>query len=66
MPECTKVPEAEYVEATESYTGWCKACKKFTRGCTEPDAEDYDCPECEQNTVIGAENALIEGLIDFE
>jgi Zn finger protein HypA/HybF involved in hydrogenase expression len=66
MAESTKIHEAEYAEAQESYQGWCTACKKFTRDMTEPDAEDYDCPVCDQRTVVGAENALIMGLIDFE
>lgn len=57
--------ESEYFEATESYQGWCTECKDFTRDCTEPDAEGYDCPECESNTVVGAEQALLLGLIDF-
>jgi len=64
MP-ATKVAESDYLDATDSYTGWCTNCKEFTRDCTEPDAEGYGCPECEQNTVIGAENALIAGLISL-
>ena len=66
MAESTRIPEAEYAEATESYQGWCKSCKKFTRDMTEPDARNYKCPVCDQHTVVGAENALIMGLIDFE
>ena len=64
MP-ATKVAESDYLDATDSYTGWCTNCKEFTRDCTEPDAEGYDCPECEKNTVIGAEDALLQGLIEF-
>lgn len=61
----TKVSEADYLDATDSYTGWCTVCKEFTRDCTEPDAEGYECPDCGQNTVIGAEDALLRGLIVF-
>jgi Zn finger protein HypA/HybF involved in hydrogenase expression len=61
----TKVAESDYLDAVDNYTGWCTKCKDFTRDSTEPDAEGYDCPECEQDTVIGAENALIQGLIEF-
>ncbi len=57
--------EYEYLEAVGSYQGYCTECKDFTRDCTEPDAEDYDCPECESNTVVGAEQALLLGLIYF-
>jgi len=61
-----KVSVGDYRAAVDSYTGWCPDCKKFTRGCTEPDATDYDCPACGGREVVGAEQAVIEGLIDFE
>lgn len=56
------VTEAAYLEAVDSYTGWCSTCEDFTRDTTEPDAEGYDCPVCRQHSVTGAENALIAGL----
>lgn len=61
----TLVAQSEYEAATESYIGWCTTCNAFTRECTEPDAENYKCGECDQRTVVGAENALIAGLIEF-
>ena len=48
-----------YEEMRDSYQGWCTKCKEITRDCTEPDAEDYDCPECGENTVIGADIFLM-------
>lgn len=68
MSDTPHVSEADYTEAVESYTGWCSHCEDFTRDTTEPDAEGYDCPVCRQNTVTGAENAMVMGLftIDFE
>lgn len=57
------VEEHEYHEACDSYMGWCTCCQDFTRGCTEPDACNYDCEECGENTVFGAEEALLQGLI---
>ncbi len=54
----TKITESRYSEARSSYEGWCVECLEFTRSQTEPDAQDYDCPQCEENTVIGAENLL--------
>jgi len=54
----TKITESRYHEARSSYEGWCVECCDFTRDRTEPDANDYDCPVCEENTVIGAENLL--------
>lgn len=57
--------EADFMDMRESYQGFCTACQKFTRDSTEGDARGYDCPVCEQNTVIGAEEALIDGEIEF-
>jgi len=55
-----------YENAVQDYTGYCSTCEDFTRECTEPDAEAYICPNCGEDTVIGAENALISGLIALE
>lgn len=63
--EPSVINEIDYVEANESYTGWCTVCKEFTRSNTEPDAEEYDCPKCSQKTVMGAEQALLSGNIIF-
>jgi Zn finger protein HypA/HybF involved in hydrogenase expression len=63
--KATPISQAEYELAREQYDGWCHVCKDFTREETEPDAEEYDCPECGGNTVTGAENALIAGLIEL-
>lgn len=60
------VTEERFEDAVANYEGWCSECQAFTRGETEPDAEEYDCPECGQNTVTGAENALLKGLLAIE
>jgi len=60
-----KTTEEEYLDAVDLYYGWCTKCNEFTRDSTEPDAEEYDCPVCRHNTVYGAEQALILGLIYF-
>lgn len=59
------VDEARYLEACEGYEGWCTNCREFTRESTEPDADGYKCPECQDQTVVGAENALLMGLFDL-
>jgi len=51
-----------YMAARSNYEGWCTECKDWTRECTEPDAEGYDCPECDQQTVIGADLYLLRYL----
>ena len=60
------VTKGDYEDATEAYQGWCPACEEFTRDSTEPDDEDYDCPACGDAKVVGAEQALLLGLIEIE
>lgn len=62
-----RVDLSDYEYAVENYEGWCTTCESFTRPMTEPDInpgeEGYECPECDNNTVAGAEQALLLGLI---
>ena len=59
------ITEAEYADANDEHMGYCPDCEDFTRECTEPDARQYKCPVCESRHVVGAEEALVMGLIDF-
>lgn len=59
------VETARWEEARDNYEGWCTSCQEWTRGETEPDAIEYDCPDCGGETVIGAEEALIEDVIEL-
>lgn len=59
------VEEDDFQQAADSYTGWCTSCLEFQGECVEPDAEGYKCPSCGNMTVMGAEQALIEGVISF-
>ena len=61
-----QVSMEEYQDAANRYVGWCRDCEDFTRECTEPDAEGYDCPNCDQDTVVGAEQAMLLGMIDID
>ena len=54
--------EETYHAMSDSYMGYCTKCKDWTRDCTEPDAEEYDCPECGGNHVIGADNWMMEAI----
>ena len=60
----TQISENEYREAQEDNAGFCTTCKEITNeyGC-EPDARDYECEECGNDTVFGIEEALLIGLI---
>ena len=52
----------EHIEAND---GWCTSCKEMTTsGGVEPDARGYECPDCGNHTVYGAEEAgAIMGVI---
>ena len=41
-----------------SNPGFCLSCGADHDEC-EPDAEDYQCYECDQHAVMGAENVLV-------
>ena len=51
------------MEAMEECIGFCTVCGS-ERECCEPDACDYPCEECGENSVYGAEELLIIGLVD--
>ncbi len=38
--------------------GWCTSCGEEADGC-EPDAREYHCESCEQNTVYGSQEILM-------
>lgn len=58
---------AEYEEHRDSDDGYCTHCKDWTVfGGVEPDAHNYNCPECDNDTVIGAEEVIMEGIINIE
>lgn len=62
----TIVSQDDYVDATENYLGWCTVCEAFTRENCEPDCRDYNCEQCGyEHSVMGAEEALMEGLLEF-
>jgi hypothetical protein len=61
-----KMTSAEFREHTENYMGYCKACDDMTTDSVEPDAEGYTCDSCEKNKVMGAEQAMMMGLIEID
>lgn len=61
-----RVLKEVYRYSVEHYMGWCPDCGRFTRPHTEPDAEDYDCPDCGGENVMGAEQALLMGEFEPE
>jgi len=57
--------ESEYHELNNNYIGLCTACGA-ERYCTEPDAEKYDCEECERPAAYGVEQLMLMGRIVLE
>jgi hypothetical protein len=56
--------EEEYMELNEASLGMCLACGAI-RDTVEPDAEGYECQECHALAVMGAEQMLMEGILEF-
>lgn len=52
----------EIEAAMADYAGFCTECGAERAMC-EPDARKYPCEECGQNSVYGAEELLIMGLV---
>lgn len=57
----------EFQEHSDSNDGYCKTCKEVTaNGGIEPDAREYECPDCKELTLYGVEEALLQGLIELD
>lgn len=54
-----------FLQASEEYEGFCTTCGDFTRGECEPDGREYECPDCGERTVYGAEEAMMMGLLEI-
>jgi len=52
----------EIEEAMEEQCGFCLACGAL-RDCCEPDARQYECEECGEHRVYGAEELIIMGRV---
>lgn len=48
--------------AMECYCGFCIACGAERDSC-EPDARNYECYDCGEHQVFGAEELLIMGMV---
>ena len=60
-----KTYTTDEVQAAEGeMAGWCTTCQEFVNhGDVEPDAENYQCETCGENTVRGVGNALLDNLL---
>lgn len=63
----TPMSMSRYREACECLEGFCPCCGDWTAEQCEPDAKDRKCEhgDCGRSWVVGAENAMIMGLIEI-
>jgi Zn finger protein HypA/HybF involved in hydrogenase expression len=54
-----KLTTAQFESYQNENSGYCKDCDEITTDGVEPDAEEYECPECRKETVMGLDNALV-------
>lgn len=54
-----KMTTERFQECQDDNSGYCTSCDAITSSDVEPDAEGYHCEECQNETVMGVENALI-------
>ena len=52
----------EIEEGMENMCGFCVDCGA-ERSCCEPDARKYECEECGEKKVYGAEELIVMGLV---
>jgi hypothetical protein len=55
----------EYLEFSNGSCGFCLSCG-VEHSQVEPDAQGYICTSCEEPTVMGIEDMLLEGLITLD
>ena len=60
-----EISEEEFLEHQDSFDGICANCQEWSCGGVEGDAENYKCESCGNNSVMGADNALICRIICF-
>lgn len=59
------VSKEEFEAHCEEYDGLCTACGAIQWGEVEPDAEGYQCDECNSESVMGFEQALLCGFVEI-
>lgn len=58
------LPKREVQQHIDDNAGYCTVCDAITTdGGVEPDADGYECEQCENDTVKGVEQAVADGDI---
>lgn len=60
-----RMSQADYRDAEGMMLGYCVTCGEEGGESVEPDARKYPCDRCGTNTVYGAQELLLMGLITF-
>lgn len=60
-----KMTSDQFEEHQADLSGYCSECDAITTSDVESDAQDYECPECGNNTVMGVDQALLMGNIEI-
>ena len=59
-----KLTKEEYQDMQNNYEGLCTTCKETQDTC-EPDASEYECESCGENTVYGVPELLLMGKLEI-
>lgn len=62
---CTQSELEDCMFGTANYGG-CLNCGYITHDSCEPDARNYECPECGENQVFGLEELMMMGCLVFD
>lgn len=62
-----EIHSSEYFSHNSECNGYCENCDEITNfGSVEPDAREYQCDICGEMSVMGIEEAMIDGQISVE
>jgi len=60
-----KINQKDFMRHMEEHDGFCISCGEILEGGFEPDAAEYNCPECGDDSDFGMEEALFQGYVIF-
>jgi hypothetical protein len=64
-PRVLKISESEFHDLRDSHSGFCEYCGSVNDGGHEPDAEKYECSNCEKKHSYGIEIAMMGGKVEI-
>ena len=61
----TSLPQSDYEQHAADNDGFCLACGEIQSGGCELDMRDGFCDSCDEHKVVGFEEALVMGEVEF-